>query len=134
MHSNAITADNGVVSTAERREAAMAALDAAAYRGLTSAELRERPEFHHGTASGVLSLLHKDGIVERLQTKRRRYFIYVLPAYVNERPVSPRLARKSAEEWRKECTAAFQSGFEHGWAAGYDEGLADNNALLGRAA
>lgn len=53
--------------------------------GVTVAEIRRSLKIHHGTASSVLSNLHKDGVIMRLSQKRGAYKIYVLPQYVADR-------------------------------------------------
>lgn len=54
--------------------------------GLTWSELADATDWHHGTASGVLSVLHKTGRIHRLTETRQRCKVYVLPAHVNDRP------------------------------------------------
>jgi hypothetical protein len=57
--------------------------------GTTSAHQRQALEslsgWPHGTASGVLSVLHKEGVIARLSTSRSRCKVYVLPDYVDGR-------------------------------------------------
>jgi len=57
-------------------------------RGLTWKELAEITNWHHGQASGVLSVLHKAGLIARLQETRNRCLVYVAPEYVFNRPLS----------------------------------------------
>jgi hypothetical protein len=45
--------------------------------GLTAKELCALANVHHGTASGSLSFLHKDGEIFRLAEKRNGYKLYV---------------------------------------------------------
>ena len=42
---------------------------------------------HHGTASGSLSAMHKEGLIRRLTEQRNRQKVYVLPEYVQRRDV-----------------------------------------------
>jgi len=56
-------------------------------RGVIWRELSDMLELHHGTVSGVLSILHKTGYISRLKDKRNGCKIYVLPNYVNGRAV-----------------------------------------------
>jgi hypothetical protein len=51
-------------------------------RGLTWKDLSEITNWHHGTASGVLSVLHKAGKIERLKQTRDKCAIYVAPEFV----------------------------------------------------
>lgn len=48
-------------------------------RGVTARELCELGFGHHGTVSGALSNLHHSGYLDRLETKRDNYRIYVHP-------------------------------------------------------
>lgn len=53
--------------------------------GLTWKELANITGWHHGQASGVLSVLHKDRKIARLLEKRDRCRVYVLPEYAGHR-------------------------------------------------
>jgi DNA-binding transcriptional regulator GbsR (MarR family) len=57
-------------------------------RGLTWKELSEITNWHHGQASGVLSVLHRAGLIARLKETRNRCLVYVAPEFVNNRPLS----------------------------------------------
>lgn len=57
-----------------------------AEQGLTWKELASLTGMHHGTASGVLSVLHKVGAIARLTERRSRCKVYVLPAWIMGRP------------------------------------------------
>ena len=59
-------------------------------RGLTWFELAEIMNWHHGTASGQLSVLDKVGLLRRLKEKRGRSSVYVLAQYVNGREIAKR--------------------------------------------
>ena len=63
--------------------------------GITWRDVAKELNLHHGSASGVLSVLHKTGHLVRLQDARGRCKIYVLPDYVNN--------RKTEEFGRKKC-------------------------------
>lgn len=78
---------NGV--TSQRQRWVIEALDTAKSAGLTWREVADYLDVHHGAASGVLSVLHKVGIVERLAQSRDSMKIYVLPEYVDGRPTEP---------------------------------------------
>ena len=56
-------------------------------RGLTWRDLSEITNWHHGTASGVLSVLHKAGIIIRLKETRNRCAIYVTPEWRQGREI-----------------------------------------------
>ena len=64
--------------------------------GLTWTELAEIVGgWHHGTASGALSVLHKAEKICRLTESRSRCRIYVLPEYVAGRDTEPHGRQKS---------------------------------------
>jgi len=63
--------------------------------GITWKDVSRELNLHHGSASGVLSVLHKTGHLFRLQDARNRCKIYVLPYYLND--------RKIEEFGRKKC-------------------------------
>ena len=53
--------------------------------GVTWKELSDLTGWHHGSASGVLSVLHKEGFIVRLKDRRNRCAIYVHPVYLQNR-------------------------------------------------
>ena len=55
--------------------------------GQTWAELGDKLGAHHGTASGVLSVLHKAGRIDRLTERRDRCKVYVLPEFTAGREI-----------------------------------------------
>jgi hypothetical protein len=64
--------------------------------GVTWLELAAVLDVHHGSASGVLSVLHKGGRICRLTERRNRCKVYCLPEYVNGRETEPH-GRKPAD-------------------------------------
>jgi hypothetical protein len=80
--------------------------------GLTVAKLRSLTGWHHGQASSVLSTLHKEGVIARLEEKNNRCHVYVLPENVGDRPTQPFGRRKP--------TGADESKV---WGEGYDLGI-----------
>jgi len=58
------------------QQKALALLKDARLNGLTWKELSERTGMHHGTASGVLSVLHKSGAILRTTKARNGCKIY----------------------------------------------------------
>lgn len=86
-------AEQGIAS--RRQKIALDLLSEATTRGMTWRELSEATGWHHGQASGVLSVLHKTARAARLRTKRERCQVYVLPSYVYDRPTSPYKPRPS---------------------------------------
>lgn len=86
MRGNGYTTGRAVALSAQVR----ALVAARGIEGLTVAELREAAtDHHHGTLSGCLSNLHRDGELALLNDKRKRCRIYVLPECVNGREVRP---------------------------------------------
>lgn len=61
--------------------------------GITWKELSEETGWHHGQASGVLSVLHKEGLIERLAERRNKCAIYIGLNSVNGRKTSIRQAK-----------------------------------------
>lgn len=64
--------------TRNRQDFTLGLLRRAGIDGLTWKELSEQTGWHHGTASGALSVLHKDGQIARLAERREKCQIYVL--------------------------------------------------------
>lgn len=83
--SRARSEDADGITTARQTET-IRALREAASRGLTWVELADPLGWHHGQASGALSVLHKTGWIARLTETRQRSKVYVLPEYVAGRP------------------------------------------------
>lgn len=84
--------------------------------GVTVAEVRERLDMHHGQASSALSLLHQEGRLRRLEERRERCSVYVVPGSVHDRPTVPYGRRKGLPEGPTEddVVAAFQRGRRNG--------------------
>lgn len=77
----------------------VALIDRTGHTGLTIAELRERlSEHHHGTLSGVLSILHRDNQIARLAEKREGCKIYVHPDFLDGRSAEAQGRGVSKEE------------------------------------
>lgn len=83
-HARAVSADRNGTTAVQQRQA-LESLALALTRGRTWRELADEYGWHHGSASGVLSVLHKEGLVARLSTSRQRCKVYVLPDYVEGR-------------------------------------------------
>lgn len=79
-------ARDGTVGARQRKTLDL--LSQARVRGLTWKDLSDATGWHHGQSSGVLSVLHKTGAIERLAARRDRCLIYVSPEYVGDRPIS----------------------------------------------
>ena len=61
--------------------------------GITWSELSEKTGWHHGSSSGVLSVLHKEGLIVRLKERRGNCAVYVAPVFINGRERSERKVR-----------------------------------------
>lgn len=68
--------------TAKYQDSALAYLEDVAEWGATWRELAEYLGAHHGTASGILSILHKAGKIARLAERRDKCKVYVLPRHI----------------------------------------------------
>lgn len=66
--------------------------------GLTWRELAAVEGWHHGQASGVLSVLHKEGRIACLHARRDNCSIYVLPQYVEGRPTVEHRGTQAARD------------------------------------
>lgn len=90
----AAVGDTGHVVRGMRQAEALAALKGAGSQGMTWTELGARFGWHHGTASGLLSTLHRGGKIARLSDKRGGRSVYVLPAFVMGRAtIDPKAQR-----------------------------------------
>ena len=70
-------------TTLTRQQTVLRLVRKAGERGLTWREVSDLMErAHHGTVSGALSVLHKEGLIERLIERRNRCQVYVAPEYV----------------------------------------------------
>lgn len=72
-------------ATTERQSRVIGLLSSQGHFGLTWRELSDLTGWHHGSATGVLSVLHLSGRVDRLSETRHRCKVYVLPMFVNGR-------------------------------------------------
>jgi DNA-binding MarR family transcriptional regulator len=79
---------NGTTSYRQRETLSM--LHSRGTLGVTWKELGERYNWHHGQASGVLSVLHKEGWIVRLKERRNKCAVYVAPQYSIGRELSER--------------------------------------------
>lgn len=80
----AVTADNSG-ETSKRQSWVLFYLFSRGTDGATWKEVAEHFDWHHGVASGVLSVLHKDEQIARLLSKRDKCRVYVHPEYVSGR-------------------------------------------------
>lgn len=80
------TAADSDGTTGRRQARTVALLHQAGPGGLTWAELGEATGWHHGTASGALSALHRAGMVVRLVEQRNGSHVYVHPLHQGDRP------------------------------------------------
>jgi hypothetical protein len=83
-------------TTSARQSATLELLDGVGEVGMTWSELSQVTGWHHGTASGMLSVLHGAGEIARLQERRARCKVYVLPEYASGRATEAPRARRTA--------------------------------------
>jgi hypothetical protein len=75
---------------AKAQQIVLAYLTRREVRGATVAELRQwYPSMHHGSISSALTNLHRDGRLARLEEKRDRCHVYVVPEFANGRATQP---------------------------------------------
>lgn len=79
------------------QQKALALLKQAGSQGLTWKELSEQTDMHHGTASGVLSVLHKSGAILRTVQVRDRCKVYMDIAFTDT------VKHESYEKKKKLC-------------------------------
>jgi hypothetical protein len=103
--------DDADGTTSERQRAVLLLLARAGAPGLTWFELAEIRGWHHGQASGALSVLHKVGRISRLAERRGDSHVYVLPNYVLGRDESPYRNRRT-------YTEGYQAGWRDALASG----------------
>lgn len=114
----------------QRREQTIRSLAEATGRGLTWRELADLQGWHHGQASGILSVLHREGRISCLALKRGRSHIYMLTEYVDGRETREAGRTRAnrggldidANELADRLTAAADEGYDKGWAAGQNAG------------
>lgn len=88
-HDRAIQEDsNG--TTKDRQSYTLRIVTASKTYGITWRELADATGWHHGQASGVLSVLHKEGLIARLTEKRGKCAVYVGVNSVQNRTLSVR--------------------------------------------
>lgn len=80
------TEDEDETGISEYRQArVLGHLISAGPLGMTWVELARAEGWHHGQATGALSVLHKAGTIARLTERRERSSVYVLPAHIGGR-------------------------------------------------
>jgi len=92
---------NGI--TSDRQRQTMAFLESRLSLGSTWRDLAEALCWHHGQASGALSVLHKTGHITRLKQTRDRCAIYVMPNMVAGREESPYTTKQTRQEVREQA-------------------------------
>lgn len=94
-HDRAVTADSDG-TTGRNQNLTLSILRDREYDGITWRELAAACDWHHGTASGVLSVLHKAGKIARLTEKRDKCRVYVLPEWVEGRTTDTQGRQRSS--------------------------------------
>lgn len=85
-------------TTSKRQRATLTYLSGRGQQGATWVDLGSAFNLNHGQASGVLSVLHGAGKIERLTERRHKCLVYVAPEYVAGRELSPRKPRPTKGE------------------------------------
>ncbi len=62
--------------------------------GLTWKELSTETGWHHGTSSGILSVLHMSGAIVRTYTVRNRCKVYVHQNFKDDVKIEPRIKKE----------------------------------------
>jgi hypothetical protein len=62
--------------------------------GLTWKELSTETGWHHGTTSGILSVLHMSGAIVRTYTVRNRCKVYVHQNFKDDVKIEPRIKKE----------------------------------------
>jgi hypothetical protein len=81
-------------TTGKRQLAALTFLANRGIHGSTVKEFRDALGLHHGSASGVLSVLHLTERIARLKETRNRCKVYVLPQFIDNRKTELRQQKK----------------------------------------
>jgi len=100
-------------TTSRRQQEALRLVRTAGQHGVTWQELAERMGLHHGSASGVLSGLHKAGVITRLTEQRNRCQVYVSPQNVQgrtEAPYKPNVSARLLVELLSELASDLDAG------------------------
>jgi hypothetical protein len=106
-------------STSKRQQITHDHLNRAGMQGLTWKELAELTGWHHGQATAVLSVLHKEGVIARLTGRRNACEPYCLPKYVQGRDTAPHGRSKAkagvedlaVENYRRDALRAIDYWF-----------------------
>ena len=77
-------------TTKGRQNVTLRLINASKTYGMTWKELADETGWHHGQASGVLSVLHKERLIERLTERRGKCAVYIGLNSVNGRKTSVR--------------------------------------------
>lgn len=80
--------EDGNGTTVSRQQIARAFVFDSFTHGTTWKELADHMDWHHGQASGVLSVLHKSGHIVRLMEQRNKCHVYVASLWVQGREES----------------------------------------------
>ena len=108
--------------TGENQQKTVRLIAQAKTRGLTWQELSASTGWHHGTASGCLSVLHKVGVIVRLVDRRNRCKIYVMEEFINGRECEMQgRPQKNLENARGKLWSAYLDSWDE--SRGYREGL-----------
>jgi hypothetical protein len=100
--------------TSKRQAQVLALVSMMGTDGITVKELRDYTQLHHGTASGLLSVLHKTGALARLSEVRDKCKVYVSPEHVEGRETEPQGSMRRRVAWDPP-SGWYPFGFHAGW-------------------
>ena len=107
-------------TTSRRQGRVIFALANEGVLGMTVKELRAEFGWHHGQASGVLSVLHKVGSIDRLVERRDRCAVYVLPQFRLGRDAVAHGRKPRAEDEADLIRDAYDEGRRDGRADAFE--------------
>lgn len=123
-HERAQSADAGGVTRIRQIQTLNCAV-AAGLHGVTVKDLRETTGLHHGQASSILSVLHKEERLLRLTERRDRCHVYIHPRFQNGRETQPHGRNKVnvLEAEREKLYATFKAGWGYALESSGDMNL-----------
>lgn len=93
--------DDSTGKTTERQRQTLQVVWGSGARGVTGHELGAILGWNSGQTSGCLSILHKEGLIERLANVRRgRSSVYVMPEFLGNRDVESRGQHADKNPWK----------------------------------
>lgn len=104
--------------TSKRQQQVISLITMMGADGITVKELRDYTQLHHGSASGLLSVLHKTGVLARLTETRDRCKVYVMADQVEGRQTEPHGYRRPRSRYKPVVdppSGWYPFGIHAGW-------------------